>query len=129
MAVHPLVLAQVTTGRIVGVVTDPSGSRVPEVAVTVTEVETSTSSAVTTDSDGTYSATNLKIGTYRISFKKTGFEQSVQSNVELDIGQVVRVDVALKVGGVTETLDDGKSLLVHHSPPTRSRRAFSSSSA
>ena len=38
VAVQPLALAQVTTGRIVGVVTDPSGSRVPGVTVTITEV-------------------------------------------------------------------------------------------
>ena len=105
LAVQPLVLAQVTTGRIVGVVTDPSGSRVPGVAVTITEVQTSTSSTVNTDADGSYSATNLKIGMYRVGFKKDGFEQSIQSNVNLGIGQVVRLDVALKVGGVTQTVE------------------------
>ena len=36
------VLAQLTTGGIVGSVTDPSGSRVPGVTVTATEVETAT---------------------------------------------------------------------------------------
>jgi hypothetical protein len=105
LAVQPLVLAQVTTGRIVGVVTDPSGSRVPGVAVTITEVQTSTSSTVTTDPEGSYSATNLKIGTYKVGFKKEGFEQSIQSNVEVGIGQVVRLDVGLKVGGVTQTVE------------------------
>jgi len=51
VAVQPMVWAQVTTGRIVGIVTDPSGSRVPGVAVTVTEIETSTSTTVNTDSE------------------------------------------------------------------------------
>jgi hypothetical protein len=105
VAVQPFVLAQVTTGRIVGVVTDPSGSRVPGVAVTITEVATGTATTVTTDAEGSYNATNLKIGTYKVGFKKEGFEQSIQSNVELGIGQVVRLDVALKVGGVTQTVE------------------------
>jgi hypothetical protein len=105
VAVQPFVLAQVTTGRIVGVVTDPSGSRVPGVAVTITEVATGTATTVTTDGDGSYSATNLKIGTYKVGFKKEGFEQAIQSNVELGIGQVLRLDVALKVGGVTQTVE------------------------
>jgi hypothetical protein len=104
-AVQPLVLAQVTTGRIVGVVTDPSGSRVPGVAVTITEIQTATSNTVNTDADGSYSATNLKIGIYKVGFKKEGFEQLIQSNVEVGIGQVVRLDVALKVGGVTQTVE------------------------
>jgi hypothetical protein len=100
-----MVWAQVTTGRIVGIVTDPSGSRVPGVAVTVTEIETSTSTTVNTDSEGSYSATNLKIGTYKAAFKKEGFEQSIESSVDVGIGQVVRLDVALKVGGVTQTVE------------------------
>src|SRR5579863_2319934 len=105
VAVQPFVLAQVTTGRIVGVVTDPSGSRVLGVAVTVTVIQTTASITVTTDSEGSYGATNLKIGTYKVAFKKEGFEQSIQSSVDVGIGQVVRVDVALKVGGVTQTVE------------------------
>src|SRR5277367_87723 len=105
VVVQPFALAQLTTGGIVGVVTDPSGSRVPGVAVTITEVQTSTSNTVNTDADGSYNATNVRIGTYKVSFKKEGFEQSVQSNVVIGIGQVVRLDVALKVGGVTQTVE------------------------
>ncbi len=98
-------LAQVTTGRIAGVVTDSSGSTLPDVAVTVTQVDTSTSTTVNTDAAGEYVATNLKIGTYTVSFQKQGFQRSVQSNVDVGIGQVVRVDVALKVGVVTQTVE------------------------
>ena len=98
-------LAQVTTGRIAGVVTDSSGSTLPDVAVTVTQVDTSTSTTVNTDAAGEYVATNLKIGTYTVSFQKQGFQRSVQSNVDVGIGQVVKVDVALKVGVVTQTVE------------------------
>src|ERR1700719_775469 len=104
-AVQPLLLAQVTTGRIAGVVTDSSGSAIPDVAVTVTEVDTSTSTFVKTDGTGNYLATNLKIGKYTVSFQKQGFQRSVESNVDVGIGQVVRVDVALKVGVVTQTVE------------------------
>src|ERR1700682_565545 len=105
LTVQPLLLAQVTTGRIAGVVTDSSGSAIPDVAVTVTEVDTATPTSVKTDAAGDYLATNLKIGTYTVSFQKQGFQRSVESNVDVGIGQVVRVDVALKVGGVTETVE------------------------
>ncbi len=105
LAVQPLLVAQVTTGRIAGVVTDPSGSTLPDVSVTVTQVDTDTSTTVITDAGGNYLATNLKIGTYTVSFQKQGFQRSVQSNVDVGIGQVVRVDVALKVGVVTQTVE------------------------
>jgi hypothetical protein len=105
LASQPLLLAQVTTGRIAGVVTDPSGSAVPDVSVTVTQVDTATATTVDTDATGNYLATNLKIGTYTVSFQKQGFQRSVESNVDVGIGQVVRVDVALKVGVVTQTVE------------------------
>jgi hypothetical protein len=105
LAVQPLLLAQVTTGRIAGVVTDSSGSTIADVAVTVTEVDTDTSTTVKTDATGNYLATNLRIGKYTVSFQKQGFQRSIESNVDVGIGQVVRVDVALKVGVVTQTVE------------------------
>jgi hypothetical protein len=98
-------LAQLTTGRIVGVVTDSSGAAVQGATVTVTQVETSTSSTFTTDAAGNYSAPALKIGTYTVSAEKQGFQHVVESDVVLGIGQVVRVDFVLKVGVVTQTVN------------------------
>src|ERR1700680_231755 len=105
LAGQPLLQAQVTTGMIAGLVTDPSGSALPDVSVTVTEVDTATPTTVNTDAAGNYLATNLKIGMYTVSFQKQGFQRSVESNVDVGIGQVVRVDVALKVGVVTQTVE------------------------
>ena len=102
---QPIALAQLTTGGIVGVVSDPSGSRVPDVAVTVTEVGTATTTAVTTDSSGNYSFPTLKIGQYAVTFQKTGFQRVVQSNLVLEIGRVIRLDTVLKVGAVTQTVE------------------------
>src|SRR5579862_8563147 len=100
-----VVLAQLTTGGIVGTVTDPSGSRVPGVAVTATQVETSTTTAGTTDSSGNYGFTDLQIGTYSLTFQKEGFQRIVQSNVVLGIAQVIRFDIALKIGNVSQTIE------------------------
>src|SRR5215469_9037746 len=100
-----VVLTQVTTGRRTGTVTDSSGAAVPRATVTITQTETAASTTVTTDGSGDYSATALKIGTYTVSAQKEGFQQIVQSNVTLAIGQVVRVDFVLKVGVVSERVD------------------------
>jgi Carboxypeptidase regulatory-like domain/TonB dependent receptor len=100
-----LVTAQLTTGGIVGTVTDATGSRVPGVTVTATEVATDTATAVTSDASGSYSITPLKIGSYTVTFEKTGFQRVIQKNVTLDIGEVVKVDSALTVGAVTQTVE------------------------
>jgi hypothetical protein len=104
-SVHPVALAQLTTGRIVGVVTDSSGAAVPGATVTLTQVETAASITVTTDPAGNYSATALKIGMYTVSAEQQGFQRVVQSDVNLGIGQVLRVDFVLKVGVVTQTVN------------------------
>jgi hypothetical protein len=100
-----LVTAQLTTGGIVGTVTDATGSRVPGVTVTATEVATDTATTVTSDASGSYSITPLKIGSYTVTFEKTGFQRVIQKNVTLDIGEVVKVDSALTVGAVTQTVE------------------------
>jgi hypothetical protein len=102
---QPIVLAQLTTGGIVGTVTDPGGARVPGVTVTATQVETSTVATGTTDSSGDYGFTDLKIGKYSLTFQKEGFQRVVQSNVVLGIAQVIRFDIALKIGSVSETVE------------------------
>lgn len=101
----PAALAQLTTVGVVGVATDSSGSRVPGVTVTATEVATSTATTVTTDDSGSYSITPLKIGEYTVSFQKTGFQRLVQTNVSIGIGQAVKIDPVLKVGAVTQTVE------------------------
>jgi hypothetical protein len=100
-----LSMAQLTTGGIVGVVTDTSGSRVSDVSVTATEITTSTATTVASDASGSYTITPLKIGQYSVAFQKTGFQRVVQTNVTIEIGEVVKIDPVLKVGSVTQTIE------------------------
>src|ERR1700757_3892468 len=103
--IQPLVFAQLTTAGIVGTVSDPSGSRIPGVTVTALQIETATPTTTTTDSSGNYTFTNLKIGKYSLTFQKEGFQRVVQTNVDLGIAQVIRFDIALKIGSVSETVE------------------------
>src|ERR1700758_493770 len=103
--IQPLVFAQLTTAGIVGTVSDPSGSRIPGVTVTALQIETSTPTTTTTDSSGNYTFTNLKIGKYSLTFQKEGFQRTVQTNVDLGIAQIIRFDIALKVGSVSQTIE------------------------
>src|SRR5579871_5185275 len=63
------------TGRIVGVVTDPSGSVVPKASVTVTNTETQISNSTTSGADGNYQILALPIGSYTVSASSPGFRK------------------------------------------------------
>jgi len=99
------VFAQVDRGGIVGTVSDSSGAVVPGVAVTVTNLATSQATKLTTDVTGTYTASLLRIGTYSVSAEKEGFQRTVQSNVEVGVNQVVRVNLTLQVGEVRQVVE------------------------
>ena len=96
--------AQIGTSTITGSVTDPSGSAVPEVAVTVTNVDTNFKFMARTNTEGLYRVPSLQPGPYRITFQATGFKQFVRDGVTLRTGDVLPIDVTLALGAVTESI-------------------------
>jgi hypothetical protein len=99
------VLAQVQAGRIVGTVYDPQQATVPGAVVTVTNVATNISRRVTSSAAGEYVATPLEPGVYRVSATATGFETTVQTGIELQVGQAARVDLSLRLGETSTTVE------------------------
>jgi outer membrane receptor protein involved in Fe transport len=97
-------VAQNSTGRIAGVITDPSGAAVSGAKLVVTNTATNTRSETVTDVDGTYQVLELPIGNYTVSVEKDGFATVVTQPSELQINQTLRVDVHLTVGAVTQTV-------------------------
>ena len=98
-------LAQVDRGSIVGTVTDPAGARVAGAQVIVTNVSTNQSVQIVTDETGHYAADLLRIGTYSVSIEKQGFQKAIETSVEVGVNQAARVDIALKVGSTTESVE------------------------
>jgi len=97
---------QVTeTGTIVGTVTDPGGAVVPEAGVTLTNLATGIVHSTQTNSAGIYQFSSLPGGTYEIRVAKTGFSTVQVSHVVLNVGVHATVDVTLKVGAVTQTVE------------------------
>ena len=93
------------TGTILGTVTDSSGAIIPNVRVTVTNTATNISFRTLTSSAGDYYASSLNPGTYTVSAEAKGFQKTVTTGFTLAVDQKVRVDLALKLGAVTETLE------------------------
>src|SRR3979411_1836126 len=86
------VIAQVTTGSILGTVHDSTGAVVPNATITITDTAKGTTSTKQTDASGDYNVPFLIPGTYTVSVEMPGFKRSVSSNVVLDIAQKARVD-------------------------------------
>ncbi|HEX3557657.1 MAG TPA: carboxypeptidase regulatory-like domain-containing protein [Pyrinomonadaceae bacterium] len=99
------VRAQVsTTGSISGTVHDPQGAAVPKAEVTITDEATGNSHNVTADDSGFYSAIGLPVGRYTVSTAPHGFKKTVNSGIDLHIGDKLIVDLKLEVGTVDETV-------------------------
>ena len=96
--------AQDATGRVIGMVTDPSGSVVPGARITVTNVDTGIKRETAAADDGTYQALLLPVGRYRVTVEARGFRKVVTDPQQLDINQSLRIDLKLEVGAATETV-------------------------
>src|SRR5580658_26863 len=96
--------AQKDAGAIVGLVRDPSGALVTDARVTVTDVDRGVQLALSTNKDGEYVASPLKIGRYSVTVEKKGFRKAVAGPVQVSIQDRISVDVALQAGMATETV-------------------------
>src|SRR5713226_580262 len=105
VVVSPSSRAQTTYGSISGVVTDPSGAAIAGAQVTLTNLGTSEKRSQSTGSDGFYDFVNLIPGRYRIDAEKTGFKRITRAEVVVDVQQTVRIDLAMQVGDVTQTVE------------------------
>ncbi len=90
------------TGNVQGTVQDTSGAVVPGATVTITDVSTQVSHTTKTDSAGVYVFPGLMTGTYKLNVVAPGFETYEQTNIVLEVGSSIAINVALKVGR-TET--------------------------
>ena len=96
---------QVTGATLSGTVTDASGATVPMAKAEVRKLDTNVTRTVTTDSAGLYSAPNLEPGSYSVTFSASGFANQVQSGITLAVGAQQVLNITLKVGGATQTVE------------------------
>ena len=96
--------SQINFGRILGSVTDQTGSVISGATVTVANTQTGTSRTLTTDSAGEYVAPSLSPGTYDVRAAAPGFKTVENKSVPVEVGKDARVDLALEVGATTQTV-------------------------
>jgi hypothetical protein len=86
-------------GAITGSVTDPSGAVIASATVTITNQDTGvTERTITTGSQGTFSATLLPVGTYRVEVTATGFSKTAALGIPVRVSETSFVAVQMKVG-------------------------------
>ncbi len=94
-----------TSAQLNGIVTDPSGASIPGARVTVTSLETGSERQATTDQNGTFTVPLLLAGNYRVHVEGDGFRGVTREPVVLEVNQTIRLDFALEVGAVAETIE------------------------
>jgi hypothetical protein len=95
----------IITSTIVGTVTDPQGGVVVGAKVTLKNVDTGVQWKAITDATGSYQFPNLIAGHYTVEVDHTGFAHTVSTPVALENGTTQRVNIGLRIGQTTETVE------------------------
>lgn len=98
-------IGQTTLGVILGTVRDASGGTVAGATVKITNVGENVSREAKTNANGDYEFQNAKAGTYTVVVTQPGFKGTTATNLALAARQTLRVDAALEVGEVTQTVE------------------------
>src|SRR5688572_5824648 len=110
--------AQFETSVVLGTVRDPSGNVVPGAVVTLLNIGTGIQATTTTNETGDYQFLNVRIGTYRVRAEKPGFSVASADNFNVAVNARQRVDLALTVGQVTETVQVTSGVIAVESDST-----------
>jgi hypothetical protein len=102
--------SQGSAGRLLGAVTDTNGGAIAGATVSVLDVQRGAARTLTTDDSGAYNAPNLLPGTYKVRAEVKGFKVTERQNVILEVGQEVRVDLALEPGEQIQTITVTESI-------------------
>jgi len=98
-------LGQDVTATITGTVTDQQGAPIVGAGVTAKSVERGTVFKDVSNEAGIFRITNLPVGNYEVRVEKDGFQSSLYPAFSLSLNQIARVDVQMKVGQITETVE------------------------
>jgi hypothetical protein len=88
-----------------GVITDPSGAVIADVAITATNTGTQQIAKANTNPSGNYVLPDLPAGDYTFRAEKQGFQACESKGVHLDPAASVQVNCTMQLGQVTQTVE------------------------
>jgi hypothetical protein len=97
--------AQLYTGTVTGVVTDPSGAVVPGARLQLVDEQKGFVFTATTDPAGNYLFRNVPPGSYKLSVQAPGFKSETRSGIILDVNHNVTVNFQLQLGATAQTVE------------------------
>jgi hypothetical protein len=92
------------SGRLQGLVTDPTTAAAKDVKVVATEKATGTRRETQTDGEGRFSLAALPVGEYTVTFELAGFKQIVRKGVQVEAAVIRTIDAELVLGDVSSTV-------------------------
>ena len=95
---------QETSAGITGRVTDPSGSAVVGASVRAKDLDRGTDWPTQTNEDGIYAFPRIPNGRYSLTVEAKGFKTYNIPELALEVNQRARIDVALQVGAISESI-------------------------
>src|SRR5271154_2636782 len=97
--------AQVDEGSVSGAVQDPTGAVVANAKVTLLNTDVGLTLETVTTSSGQYIFSPVRIGHYTVSASAAGFSTTTQQNLEVTVSSHLSVNIQLKPGATTETVE------------------------
>jgi len=96
---------QVDEGSVTGTVTDTSGAVVPNAQVKLLNTDQGITLETRSNNSGGYTFSPVRIGHYTVTVSAQGFATTTQKNLTVNVAQVLQVNVQLKLGATTETVE------------------------
>src|SRR5581483_9434592 len=100
-----VLFAAETTGTVQGTVTDSSGAVLPGVSLALVNKATGVRTTQTSNASGLYTFNLVPPGTYDVTGTLDGFRASTQTGVVVEINTIIRADLVMAVGGITESIE------------------------
>ena len=97
--------AQLNTGSMSGVITDPNSALIPSAKVVALHEPTRQEFETVTSAAGLYVFPSLPVGPYTLRVEQPGFKRVNRSNIEIRVAQRQVLDLQLEVGDVQQTVD------------------------
>ena len=104
LLIQNVLLGQAFTGSVSGIVTDPSGAVVADVAISVTDLQRNISFKTASNATGFYVSPPLPPGTYRLTAEKAGFRGFTLEPVPLATQQKATFNITLQLGPLSQTV-------------------------
>src|SRR4051794_35347534 len=97
--------AQSDTGSLAGRISDPSDAPLAAAKVSLSNDATGESLPATTNQDGLFVYSSLRVGSYTIEVERTGFKRTRQSGIIVSIANRSTVNIVLTIGDVQQTIN------------------------